>query len=351
MPNVLTGRNRVLKALQGEPVDRLPVLCVNQTATYEQMEILGAAWPEANSEAEKMAELAAGSHLILGFDAVRLPFCQTIEAEAMGCVLKKGGRMNLPSVQKHPYNIDANEVSVPDDFLRLGRIPQLLEGIRLLKARVGTTALVIGGIIGPYSTAGNLLGTEELLRKSFRQPEKLANFLAAGTQIGLALAKAEIAAGADVICIEDMLASLGLVSPNIFREVILPWHNHLVPAIGSVPVIMHICGALDEVLGDVADTGVDAISVEDKVNAKAAVAKLTAKNHPVALIGGVSALQSLYAGTAEQVKTAVHQAAEAGYRMIAPSCAIAPATSLINLRAMVSAAEETTAGSGANRKE
>jgi [methyl-Co(III) methanol-specific corrinoid protein]:coenzyme M methyltransferase len=81
----MNSRQRVLSALDKKSVDRPPVLCVNSTATRAQMEETGLAFSEVHQKAEPMARLALGAYILLGFDAVRLPFCQTIEAEALGC--------------------------------------------------------------------------------------------------------------------------------------------------------------------------------------------------------------------------------------------------------------------------
>ncbi len=47
-------------------------------------------WPEGHEKGETMARLAMAAHTILGFDAVRVPFCQTFEAHALGCMIKPG---------------------------------------------------------------------------------------------------------------------------------------------------------------------------------------------------------------------------------------------------------------------
>ena len=38
-----------------------------------------------------MAKQALAAYTMLGFDGVRVPFCQTFEAEALGCKVKSGG--------------------------------------------------------------------------------------------------------------------------------------------------------------------------------------------------------------------------------------------------------------------
>lgn len=329
-------KERFLAALWGKETDRISVFCANQTATYEQMERLGVYWPEANYRAEPMARLAVGAFSILGFDAVRVPFCQTIEAEALGCTLKEGGREGLPSVAVHPYKI-GDPVTFPEDFLSRNRVPELIKAVKLLKEMVGDEVAVIGGIIGPFSIAASLVGVTELLMASFKKPDSIQPYLEAGERAGALLANALLEAGADVICIEDMMASLDMISPAIYRSVVAPWETKLISEIKG-PTIIHICGKLDAVIKDVAMTGITALSVEPKVNAARAKEVLSEFDRYIPLIGGVDAVHTLFNGEPADVKKEVEGAIAAGYSMIAPGCSIPPATPLDNLLAMVEAA-------------
>ena len=330
----MNSKERMFNSLQGKEVDRVPVLSVNQTATYEQMEALQVFWPEANYQGEKMAALAFGAASVLGFDAVRAPFCQTIEAEALGCVNKDGGAKGLPSTNVHPYKIGEPPV-MPDDFLQRARVPELIKAIKLLKEQAGDDVFVIGGVIGPFSIAASLIGVTDLLKNSFRKPHLIQPYLGVGEKAGTLLALELIKAGADAICIEDMMASMDMISPKIYREVVAPWEKKQIEQINSVPVIIHICGKLDEIIDDIAVLGVDGISVEPKVNAPEAAAKLKKYGRPIALIGGVDAVTTLYAGNIDTVKAEVSTAIKNGYDMIAPGCSIPPATTTASLQAMV----------------
>lgn len=334
----LSSRERVLKVLSGEKADRVPTLCVNQTATYEQMEQLGARWPEANYCAEDMAKLASGAYSILGFDAVRVPFCQTIEAEAMGCTIKNGGEKNLPSPAVHPYKPD-DRPEMPADFLQRGRIQELIRAVKLLKEMVGDKAFVIGGIIGPYSIAGSLMGVTDLLRASIRKPHLVPPFMEVGELAGTMLARELIKAGADAICIEDMMASLDMISPKIYRELVWPWQKKQLEQLRNIPTIIHICGNLDDVMEDIANLGVTAISVETKVDAPKSIEKLKKFDRFIPLIGGVDAVHTLFSGNVQKVKEEVNKAIVDGYHMIAPGCSIPPGTSTECFRAMVEEAE------------
>ena len=91
-----TPKKRVLSAIAGDRVDRVPVTSVSQTGTYEQMERTGAWWPEAHLNAEKMARLSMAAHELTGLETARVPFEQTVEAEALGCKLRF--KRDIPSV-------------------------------------------------------------------------------------------------------------------------------------------------------------------------------------------------------------------------------------------------------------
>jgi [methyl-Co(III) methanol-specific corrinoid protein]:coenzyme M methyltransferase len=302
------------------------------------MEELQAFWPEAHQKSEVMAKLAEGAYSMLGFDAVRVPFCQTIEAEALGCKVKDAGKLGIPSIDIHPYHL-GDDISLPEDFLKRGRIPELINAVKILKERVGDKVAVIGGVIGPYSIATSLIGVTDFLKFSIKKPDQLTPYLDVAEQAGTQLAKALIDAGADVICIEDMMASMDMISKKIYQKLVAPWQKRQIEQL-SVPTILHICGKLNSVMDDIAETGVTAISVEPKVDIEDAVAILAKFDRPIPIIGGVDAVDVLFSGGVEDVKNAVIKAIDGGYGLIAPGCSIAPATPTSNLTAMIEAAIE-----------
>jgi [methyl-Co(III) methanol-specific corrinoid protein]:coenzyme M methyltransferase len=289
-----------------------------------------------------MAALAAGAHDILGFDAVRVPYCQTFEAEALGSTVKYAGREGVPRIDVHAYHL-TDEIAYPDDFLSRGRIPELIEAVRLLKARFGDDVAVMGNIVGPFSIIANLIGITDVLKASFKKPDSLLPFMEvaekAGTELGLAL----VQAGADVLVIEDMMASIDVISPPIYEKVAQPYEKRQIDNLGSVPTIIHICGKVNPIGSLIAETGTTAISVEPSVDAPALKETLRSFGRPIPLIGGVDAVVTLFSGTPEDVKADVRKALADGYDMIAPGCSVPPSAETANLRAMVQAAEEAVA--------
>jgi MtaA/CmuA family methyltransferase len=338
----MKSRDLVLAALRGEPTDRLPVISACQHATYEQMERLGVSWPEAHSDGRMMAALAAGGYSELGLDAVRVPFSQTNEAEVLGAVLKPASRTILPSVDLHPYQLGEQPL-LPADFLERGNLPAIIQAVRILKETIGDQVLIIGGIVGPFSIATNLVGAPPFLKTCFRKREAALPYLEVGEQAGTILARALAAAGADAIVVEDMMASMDMISPQIYRDLAYPYEKKQVAQI-PVPVIMHICGAIDAILPDIARTGAAAISVEHRVKVREALEHSPELKVP--LIGNIDPVNLLCQGTPEAIKEAVRQAVAAGVSIVSPGCAVAPDTPTDNLLAMVAAVKPLTVKGG-----
>ena len=336
----MTGKERLTALLSGKEVDRIPVLSVCQYVTYGLMEKTGAYWPEAHYDGEKMARLSAGGAEILHLDAVRVPYCQTVEAEIYGSAIKDGGRTHLPSIAKPAFSL-GEEPRIPEIFTAKGRIPAVLDAIRRLKQTVGAENLVMGSLVGPFSVAANIIGVSALLKASLRKPEQLVPYFEAAEKTAEQYAQAIIDAGADAIVIEDMMASLDMISPKTYRAMAAPYEKQLIDFIGGrVPVIIHICGKLDQVMKDVAATGAAAISVESAVDIPAAKEEFRQAGITTPILGAVHPIDVLLEGSREDVREAVQQSVAAGVDAISPDCAIAPDTPLENLLELTKAAAE-----------
>ncbi|MBQ9376406.1 MAG: MtaA/CmuA family methyltransferase [Schwartzia sp.] len=334
-----TVRERVLGVLQGGE-ERAAAISVCQYATYELMEKTGAYWPEAHYEAEPMARLAAGGATVIGLGAVRVPYCQTVEAEIFGAKIKDGGRTHIPSIAEHPFRL-GDEPRIPADFVKKGRIPAILEAIRILKRKVGDRAVVMGSIVGPFSVAANLVGISALLKASLKKPDSIVPYIEAATETAKQYADAVIGAGAEALVIEDMMASLDMISPRTYRALAAPYETQVISSVGKrVPVIIHICGKLDQVMTDIAATGADAVSVESAVNIPAARQTFEEAGIKTPILGAVHPIRALLEGTPEEVAEAVKKSAAEGAALISPDCAVAPDTPIKNLIAMVEATEK-----------
>jgi [methyl-Co(III) methanol-specific corrinoid protein]:coenzyme M methyltransferase len=334
----MNAKERVMAVLSHQEPDRMPCFGANSTVTYDQMERVNAFWPEGHESGETMARLAMAAHTVLGFDAVRIPFCQTFEAVALGCKHKRGkspeGGEGIPGVDHPPpYALD-DAPELPEDFLARGRIPELLNAVRIVRETLGDEVPIVGGIIGPWTIAGSLLDTVPLLKASFKTPERLRPFLDVGERAGTTLALALIDAGADIIACEDMTASPELIAPKTYRDYELEYQKRQFDAI-SVPTILHICGNVDSIVAWMGQTGADVLSIEPKTSARLAREKCGPE---VIMMGGIDTASTLFTGDPAAVKEGCEDSIADGIQILAPGCAVAPGTPIQNLLALVEVA-------------
>lgn len=335
----MNSKERVMAVLNHREPDRMPCFGANCMATYEQMDKVQAFWPKAHEDGEAMAKLALASYEVDGLDAVRVPFCQTFEARALGAKIKPGklpgNEEGIPGIDHPPaYKID-DVPDFPDNFLDLGYIPELLKAVRILKKEVGDEVPVIAGIIGPFTIAGSLIDTVPLLKATFKAVDKIPPWLELGEKAGTTLAKALIDEGADIICCEDMTASPELISPKTYKDLELEFQKKQFDAI-SVPTILHICGKIDPIASWMAETGPDILSLDTKTNPKIAREKC---GPDVILLGGVDVATTLFLHGPEEIKKEAEQAIEDGIQILAPGCAVGPGTPSENIQAMLDAAK------------
>ncbi|MBC7330136.1 MtaA/CmuA family methyltransferase [bacterium] len=321
----------VLASLLRERKSFYPCLSANPTPTFEQMKAVNSFFPAAHKDPEKMSHLAIAGHKLIGFDAVRIPFCQTIEAEALGCEVFLGSD-NIPTVISHPYRI-GDKFILPDDILKRGRIPVLLEAIKIIKDEVKEVPLIVG-LVGPFTITGYLFGMTQLLMQMAISPEEILPYMEMALQVNEILVKAVEEAGADIICVEDMTASTDMISPDMYKDFILPYHEKLFSFI-SLPSILHICGNVTPIIGYMAETGADALSIDDKTDLRRArdITKMK-----VTLLGNLNPSTTLLHGDEKKVREATRKAIRDGIDIVAPGCALPLGTPSSNLRAMV---EET----------
>ncbi|WP_407355835.1 methylcobamide:CoM methyltransferase MtaA [Methanolobus sp. WCC5] len=330
-------KERLLKALKGEEVDKVPVLSVTQTAIVELMDQTGAAWPEAHSDAQMMADLAVASYEVCGLEGVRAPYCLTVLAEAMGCTINMGTKNRQPSVTDHPYPKGVDDLKMPENLLATGRIPAVLEAMKIMREKVGDEVPIIAGMEGPVTLASDLASVKKFMKWSIKAPEDLNTILDFACDACIEYANALFDAGADVISVPDPVASPDLMAPDSFDKVLKPVLQKFADNVKG-PMILHVCGDVTPILEMMADCHFVSISIEEKVkDLKGAKAKVAGK---VTICGNVSSPFTLLAGDEAKVKADATRALEDGVDVLAPGCGIAPDTPVANLKALVQARDE-----------
>lgn len=333
----MTLKERLLNALEGKEVDKVPVCSVTQTGIVELMDEVGAPWPEAHSDSEKMAKLAIANYELSGLEAVRVPYCLTVLAEAMGCEVNMGTKNRQPSVTAHPYPKDLEGMEMPENLLDKGRIQAVLGSIKIIREKVGPDVPIIGGMEGPVTLASDLASVKSFMKWSLKKPEMLEQVLDFATEATISYANSMVLAGADVIAIADPVASPDLMSPDSFKNMLQSRLQRFSSNVNSVTVL-HVCGNVNPILDYMANCGFEGLSVEEKIGSVKKAKEILGDR--VRLVGNISSPFVLLPGPIDKIKEEAKKAISEGVDVLAPGCGIAPMTPVSHIKAMVEARNE-----------
>jgi [methyl-Co(III) methanol-specific corrinoid protein]:coenzyme M methyltransferase len=296
----------------------------------EIMEESGCPWPEAHTDPQKMAALVCTLNESGGFENYGLPFCMTVEAEAMGARVNMGNLLCEPHVIASPLTSSAEINLLKPLNIDVGRARVVVEAIKILRGR-GTHVPIIGNLTGPVSTAGTLVDMSILL-KEFRKKPAQAERLMEYVVLNLArFGQAQIQAGADAICISEPSGTGEILGPQLFKNYSLRYLNQLMDALDSAAIkIVHICGVLKSVYHILPELKCDVFSVDSMVGLEEIKEYLPDK----AIMGNINT-HALATMPPEKIAKLTKYAISRGADIVAPACGLSTTTPLLNVQTMV----------------
>lgn len=333
MVDAMNSRERVLNLLNGGSVDRLPCFSGMGNITVDGLKKSGVTFVEAHKSPEGMARAAASSYELFGFESVIVPFDLGVEAEALGCQInfyEHSQGIIYPTVKTKVLHT-GEEISPPEDFLERGRIPIVTRALKILKETVGDEVAIGSYILGPFTLAGQLMDLNELLKNSFKRQDDIRRTLESLKSPLISLGRHLKEAGADFITIREMGASADIISPRMFKNLVMPPLKDVIAGIPR-PRILHICGDTNPIIRIMNECGAEALSVEQKNDVAASRAAL---GGDAVILGNIDAFNLLVKGTPEEVQEAVKKAITAGVNGVMPGCDIWPEAKAENMRVLV----------------
>jgi [methyl-Co(III) methanol-specific corrinoid protein]:coenzyme M methyltransferase len=332
----MTSRERVLAALNGQPVDRTPVANPTNVASVDLMDLVDAPFPDACRDPELAAQLAATGYTELGFDSVMPYFTIIQESSALGCDMQWEDKDNWPTVRmQQPIWKDSRDVRIPSGFLEHRDNITITKSIEILRQELGNDVAIIGKTMGPWTLAYHVFGVENFLLMTVDDPAEVMRILHKLKEISVLFGEAQIAAGVDALTFPDH-ATGDLVSGEYYRRFLQDIHTEMAEAL-PVPLILHICGATLDRMPYIAETGMASFHFDSKNDPQKAMDAVDGK---IGLVGNINNPTTLYARGPAEVREEVFKCLDAGVQMIAPECAIPLATKLENLIAIPDAVKE-----------
>jgi [methyl-Co(III) methanol-specific corrinoid protein]:coenzyme M methyltransferase len=331
--------DRFMAVLEGRPGDADRVPCVNTTsvATLEFMEAYDAYWPSAHHDPVKMARLGSAAHRLCGLDNVSVPFCMTVEAEVFGSVIDfHEGSVRWPSI-KEIHVAEPSDLMIPGEVSEAGRVPVVVEAIRLLNEEYGGEVPVNAYMAPPFTSISSyLVDSISFLKWLRRSPETVHEFCDAALDTYVEIANLYGEAGADVITLHEMGTSTDIISPTHFDEFVKPYISEITRRV-KTPTVLNICGSTMAILDSMIDCGATAIAVDERTPIHDARSLVDGIKPGYPIIGNIPAYDAIHAGPAERIAGAVNSAIEEGVDMVAPGCDFWLETPTENIGAFVDA--------------
>jgi MtaA/CmuA family methyltransferase len=321
--------DRLLAVLTGQPVDRPPVVGVTNAVTLGLMEAVGARFPEVHHDSGQMAKLGSAAFTVCGLESVKVPFDLTVEAGALGGEVDFGTFDTLPKVKVPPF-ASPEQLTVEEDFVNRGRMPVVLEAIRLCRKDYDGRVPVISSIVGPFTLATMLFGLEDLFIWMINEQARYKSALEKATKACVLYARRQLEAGTQVVQIADPSSSRDLISSEQYGTLVAPYHRELCSSL-NVPTVIHICGNITGHLRHVAETGASGLSFDYKTDIEEAKKRLKGK---MALFGYLPT-SLLCEGKPEEVDAYSRECIKAGIDALNAGCAWSLETPVENIRAMV----------------
>lgn len=337
----MNGRERVRKALAGDPVDRPACgpLAVHACAGYAGIPLF-----EFSTRPDRLADAVVRYFERFRPDAVWVSADTWVTAEAMGAKVRAPGPEEPLAGTGEPVvrtAADVDRIPAPDPGSR-GRQPVLLEALRRVRSALGEGAFIVGCFDqSPFSLACALAGLETVLVKTVEDPPFVEALLARGVEHAAAYGEAMARAGADMLSTGDSPALL--LGPEGYGRFAMPAEQAVfqrVRGTTGVPMSLHICGDAAALLPSMAESGADVLEVDHAVPLPDAAAGLPSR---IAIWGNLDPVGLLLQGTPEAVERTARGLCRAMARagrarfVLSSGCTLAPDTPPENIEALLRA--------------
>ena len=377
---VNNSKDTLMKVLRGDARrgDPVPNFSGMGSITLHGIQELGYRFNEIHVDARKMADAAASTHRLFGFESAIVPFDIGVVAESLGATVKyyekaDQGQIIYPTMTRKVIDraivnvpeglseadvktfvtkeierqITNYELQTPPDIANTGRIPIVLEAIRILKRELGDAVAIGSWTLGPFTEVGQVMDLEVLLKMSAKKPDVVKRHLSFMVDYLDKVLNLYIEAGADFVTVREMGATSSILSPRMFKSLVLPALQDLFGRVKRVPRVLHICGDTNPIVELMAESGANALSV-DQMNR---LSETRAKLPNVVLLGNYKPFGAPFCeGAPEEVDAMIKAAIDQGADAVWPGCDIWPVVPVENMKAMMDAMKKYGGGDHGNSR-
>ena len=330
----MSKRERVLAALQGQEVDRVPVSFWGHDFLRE--------W-----SAEGLAAAMLESVRTFDYDYLKVNPRATYYAEAWGCRYRPSNDPARQPEVEHWVVHEASDLEAirPVDG-QAGPFGEQLEALRLIADGLRGEVPFVQTVFSPLSVVARLGNDREPVRRWMTEaPEALHAAIGAVAETLAAYARACLGTGADGIFFATTeWATYDACTSEEYEAFGSPYDLRVLEAVRDAPFnILHVCRPRN-MLELLLDYPVAAVNWAVHAPGNASLGGTLVKTEK-AVLGGVDERHALLTGSPDKVRQQVREALEqtgGGRFLLGPGCSMSPQTPAENLRAAVEAVRKGT---------
>lgn len=259
----------------GENLEQIPDEIISRT---------GISFPEAHQNKNLMACLAVEMKKFKHDSFVRIPFCVTVEAEALGAKIKLGNSTSGPRVEEYAFTSmdELKNVEVMD--LTKGRIKEVLDCVELLHNQQEIAAL---SVEGPFTIISSLMDPMIFFKAIRQRPEEVKQLLTVIEESIIRYIEAGVERGAMIISYGDPVGSMDIVGPKLYREYSGKTSYNILKKLESLPVpaLIHLCGKTSTALEKLGLSETKSIEVDKDISYGQALCNLLKDLQEIRFIG------------------------------------------------------------------
>lgn len=332
-------RSCVESALKHETPERTPVnnFALVTAARSAGMKVDDARWhPEVSARVSIDYALKTHSDFVKPVLDSQIPFADM------------GMKVNFPeddygSIKTHivESSEDVNELAFFDPNIAK-ECPKFTEvivnGLQETDRQLEEDLHICGLSWGPITTAGYLMGTEEMLMTTFMDPDLVKSLIKKVAPFVAEQQKTMLDSGATVMWMADPTSSEDLISPDMFKEYSYDALKHVISDVRKdhdVPSFVHICGNTLNIMGMLPEIGTDCFSFDHAVDIAEAKKRVGRK---MTLMGNIDPVRHMLQGNPSDITDECYRmidlAGRDGGYIIAPGCETPIASPDENVTAM-----------------
>ncbi len=328
-----TGKERVLAAIKGERLDRVPI-SFHIPKTHE---FAGYTGMECVMEPDKALEAQIKAHEAFPSDMVNVPGDPYLPTTLTATAKAESGSDASPRPPAKLADKSAIAELIVRDPKKSGRFSKYLEMCH--KTNEAFKDCWVQALSGaPWSIAAGVRGMEAIIFDTREDPQFVHDLMKITTEITKVRSDALLETGVGLMLGEPS-ASCSLISPKIYKEFIHPYLNDLIDHFKSQDgmVDLHICGFNDPNMENIMTMAMDIFDADGPTSLENTV-KVSQKR---AAVRGNLAADLFLKGTPEEidetVKMCMEIAASSSMYILAQGCSIPYETPMENIEAFYNA--------------